>query len=153
MSKLTIDITSQDQKTIVTMSGIIDQTFRFEARDQLKTQEIVFNFEKIQLINSLGVREMILFLNSLSDKKLVFEKCPVILVNQFNMVRGLMPANCQVKSFFAPYYAPIDHEDMELLLDATEIKNGKAPQKNHPQSDEKLVFDDLEDRYFHFLQK
>ena len=135
------------------MNGILDQSFKFEAKDQLKTQEIVFNFEKIQLINSLGVRELILLLNSLSDKKLIFEKCPVILVNQFNMVRGLVPANCKIESFFAPYYAPIDHEDLELLIDVSEIKNGKAPKRKHPQSGEELVFDDLEDRYFFFLQK
>jgi hypothetical protein len=152
MSNLKVEISKQNGKTIAILSGIIDQSFRIDVIDQLDPEETIFDFKKIELINSLGVRELISFLKSLTVKRLIYQNCPCILVNQFNMVKGLVPINCKVVSFYAPYYAPIGQEELEIPIETADVKDGKAPKRRHPKTGEDLTFDDLEERYFYFLK-
>ncbi len=152
MKKQTLSISEESHKSIVTLPGTIDENFKFDFVDKLQHEEVILDCRQLQLISSFGIREMIIFISSLSAKRVSYINCPCILVNQFNMVRGLICANTRVLSFYAPYYASVGHEEMEILLEVEDVKNAKAPKQIHPETKEELVFDDLEERYFSFLK-
>ena len=146
-----IELTRTSDGPVLIFSGNMDQNFKFPDPASLRESKIVMDFNALKLINSLGVRSFIQFTDGLSGSELIYRNCPTILVNQFNMVKSMVTSRVRIESFYAPYFAPITEEELELLITPDEIQKGKAPKRFHPESEEQLEFDDLEERYFFFL--
>lgn len=146
-----INVTKTQEGLLLKVSGNLDQGFPFPEPSILQSEKIIMDFEDMKLINSLGIRNFILFCEALPASKLIYKNCPCILVNQFNMVKSMISPRVKVESFFAPYFAPITHEELEILISPEDVKNGQAPKRTHPHTGEELDFDDLDERYFYFL--
>ena len=152
-SKLEIGTQLLDDKLTVEFSGAIDEDAQFDAIGGLKANEYVFNFERIQMINSCGVREWINFLEKVdSGAKVTYVNCPQIIVEQMNMVHGFLREGASVESFYAPYFDEDKDEEKKILLKASDVKGGKAPVMKSDSGAE-LEFDAIEEQYFRFLKK
>ena len=147
-----IQINSSTEGTILTFLGDMDQSFIFPDPSSIKDKIVIMDFSQLKLINSLGVRNFIVFNQGLSAEKIIYRACSCLMVNQFNMVKNMVTGRVSVESFYAPYYAPISHEEIELLIYSTEVQSGQAPKRSHPKTGEELEFDDLDERYFFFLK-
>jgi anti-anti-sigma regulatory factor len=136
----------------VTFQGTIDEDADFEKLKSLSLEEYIFDFEKVDLINSCGIREWISFLESLdSSVKTKYRKCPQIIVEQMNMVKGFIKDGGEIESFYAPYFCEEEDREIKVLLTATQVSGGKAPNVKD-ENGHTLEFDDIEEQYFQFLK-
>ena len=55
--------------------------------------------------------------------------CPLVMINQFNMVRGMIPKNTFFTSFYVPFYAD-PYEKMVLFENGKHFKDGKVSALN-----------------------
>lgn len=149
--KLKIDKKTEDGKLFVELDGIIDEDVNFDGILNAKQKEYIFNFDKITMINSCGIREWINFLEKLGNVKTIYRRCPQIVIEQMNITQGFLGKNSKVESFYAPYYCEKTDMEKKVLLKTSDIKNGKAPLIKNDQGDE-MEFDAIEEQYFGFLK-
>ena len=136
----------EQDKEILSFTGIMDEFFLFHEMTCEKYQHYVLDLQKLRIINSCGVRELISWLNSQAEGTLVeFINCPVFFVQQANMVNGIVNSTRRIKSFYAPYFNEIDETEHDILVLESEILNLKAPIKSG------LIFDSIENKFFNFL--
>ncbi len=147
-----IKVHSTQEGTVLDFIGDMDQSFEFPRPETITGKVVIMDFSQLKLINSLGVRNFIVFIKALSAEKIIYRACSCLMVNQFNMVKNMVTERVIVESFYAPYYAPLSHEEMELLIYSNEVQSGLAPKRLHPKTGEELEFDDLDERYFFFLK-
>ena len=149
--KLKINKKTEDGKLVVMLDGVIDEDVNFEEILSLKQKEYVFDFDKVTMINSCGIREWINFLKGLGDVKTIYRRCPQIIVEQMNITEGLLGGKRAVESFYAPYYCEKTDVEKKVLLKASDITKGKAPSVKNDQGEE-MEFDAIEEQYFGFLK-
>jgi hypothetical protein len=154
MSKLGIEKQLLGSKLTVLLSGTIDEDADFNPLEGLSQPEIIFDFDKVQMLNSCGIREWISFMSKIpSTSKVIYRKCPQIIIEQINMVHGFFREGAVIESFYAPYYCESCDKESKLLLNTSQIKNRKAPVESCPLCKaEGMEFDALEEQYFHFLK-
>nr|BFD68170.1 hypothetical protein HAGR004_31920 [Bdellovibrio sp. HAGR004] len=80
-------------------------------------KEIKLNLSKVTFINSIGVKNWILWtLRVPKNAKLYLEECPFVIVNQVNIVHGFVPQGAAITSFLAPYLCDsCSHEQIVKL--------------------------------------
>ena len=108
------------------------------------------------MINSCGIREWIRFIEFLgSTVNLEYINVPQIVIQQMNMISGLLTKNAKVTSFFAPYFIEDLDEEKQILLNSADIVDFKAPviNTNIDGTDYNLDFDAIEEQYFKFLKR
>lgn len=150
-NQLAIQINIQNDTAAITFDGVINEDSNFEKIRNLKLKKYIFNFDKIHLINSCGIRDWIKYLSELNDAEIIYENCPQIIIEQINMVHGFITSKTNITSFYAPYFCDNCDKEAKILLRRDEIVNTKAPEKKCPQCSDTLEFDALEKQYFHFL--
>lgn len=131
--------------------GEINENFLFEDYEKIFQPIIQIDFDKVTQINSCGIRDLTNFLKKFENRKIIYYNCPRILMGQLNRVKGVLPPNCKVLSFYAPYYSESMDKEVDIKLFSSEIIDGKAPKKNDPETAEELVFDENEEIYFRFI--
>ena len=143
-----------ENKVYIELSGSIDEDADFKSILDLKGMDIYeFDFQKIDLINSCGVREWTNFINDLSkDSKIKYFNCRQIVIEQINMVHGFIPENATIETFFAPYFCEYHDKEFKILLKTVDISNKAAPEVDCPEGGHKLEFDAIEKQYFNFIK-
>ena len=136
--------------------GDIDEAFRYTDLTIGEDEVIFFNLEKVDNLNSCGIREWLSLVKQIKkSQELIYKKCSVVMIDQFNMVPDLL-GHGQVSSFYAPYFCQSDGE-INIALDYEEVKDSilqeKAPEMNCPKCNTVLEFDALEESYFIFASK
>lgn len=149
--KLTIKNQISGDQAVIEFEGIIDEDALFDKIKSLNLKSYVFDFEKVKLINSCGIREWIKYLDELGPSTVVYRNCPQIIIEQINMVHGFIKKGSRVETFFAPYFCEECDDEKKVLLKDTEIINGVAPEKNCAKCSSKLEFDAIPKQYFAFL--
>ncbi len=154
MSKLTINKQLLDGNLTVLLSGTIDEDADFAPLQGLDQPDVVFDFEKITLLNSCGIREWISFIAKLPERtRVTYRRCPQIIIEQINMVHGFFREGAVIESFYAPYYCEKCDKEAKLLLITGQIKGRKAPEMSCPHCGaDGMEFDALPEQYFHFLK-
>lgn len=142
-----------NNKVELVFSGNIDEDTTFEEIVVSDKDEVIFNFDKIEMINSCGIRNWIEFQNRIDKKiKITYTKCPQVIIEQVNVVKGFIREGGIVESFYAPYYDDEKDEEIKVLITPSEVVDLKAPVKLNENGKE-LEFDDIELQYFNFLKK
>lgn len=132
--------------------GQIDEDADFSPLNGKTSSAMVFDLEGVDLINSCGIRDWIEFQKSLpQDMKIVYRKCPQVIVEQLNIVKGFVRENSEIESFYAPYYNEDKDEEVKILLKPSQVVEGKAPTLKDDDGNE-LEFDEIEAQYFSFLK-
>ena len=151
--KLKIKKTIKDGKFLIEFEGSIDEDASFEDIPFDFDSEYLFDFNNLKAINTCGAREWILFLKKLDNSvKITYQRCPRILVEHMNGVKGFVKTGARVKSFYAPYYCKEKDIEKMILLQDSDIKDGMPPAIKNDYGDE-MDFDASWELYFNFLKQ
>lgn len=151
--KLKIKKQLQQNICYFSFEGDIDEDFVYQDL-KAETQKYLIDFEKVDMINSCGIREWINFLAYLGEgSQIIYVNCPQIIIQQINMVEGFMTPSSHVHTFYAPYYCEDLDEERQFLLKAEEVMALKAPVKTLEQDGKvyEMEFDAIEKQYFNFI--
>lgn len=151
--KLTIDTQIIDDTLFAQFMGQIDEDADFSKLSNLTAKKIVFDFEKITLLNSCGIREWISFIESIpTSTHITYRNCQQIIIEQMNMVHGFIKSGAEIESFYAPYYCPKCDYEHKMLLTPSTVDKHIAPSCKCPKCQEEMEFDAIETQYFNFLK-
>jgi anti-anti-sigma regulatory factor len=152
IGRLTVTVDGE----LVSLAGEVDdQATLSDLAGQLGARVIV-DLKGIRFINSVGVREWIVFLGALAQRgaSVVLRNCSEPMVHQMSMVveaRG----SAEVESFCAPFLCDDCASERSLVLDVaanlTELKARRVPAQKCPDCGGTMRFDDFPNRYLLFL--
>ncbi len=151
-SNLEIEVVEEVGGLIYFFNGQIDEDSDFSAVNIGNHKSVIFDLENVNLINSCGIRDWVKFQSELpEDLIIVYRKCPQVIVEQFNIIKGFIKTSGIVESFYAPYYNDIKDEEVKVLIRPSEVIDLKAPEKKDDEGN-LLEFDEIELQYFNFLK-
>ena len=134
--------------------GNIDEDVNFEKVLSVKMPEYHFDFQKVKLINSCGVREWIKFIENLGpDVKISYYNCGQIVVEQINMVHGFVTDTSQIKTIYTPYFCEKCDKEKHVLVETNTIQNKKAPVVLCDGCNSPMEFDAIEEQFFGFIKE
>jgi hypothetical protein len=91
--------------TILALSGAIDENADFRNLPVVENQFLVIDLNLVTHINSMGVRNWILWMTSLNHiQSILLRRVPAIIVNQMNVLDGFKPMAAIVESLYVPYH-------------------------------------------------
>ena len=153
---LKYEVLLSGQRKKVIFFGSLDETVRgtLNGLHQVDGLDILFNFKYLENINSLGIRNWILFIKQFSvERKIIFEECPFHLVNVLNMHPSFRGGG-KISSFYGDFVCEGCNEDIPKLFTVSEgiekieeeIRNAKCP-----NCGESMVLSEFEDAFLSFL--
>jgi hypothetical protein len=109
----------------------------------------------VKRINSLGVRAWCGFVKKLSATRTVtFRRCSPAFVEQLNSVIDFR-SQAKVESIIAPYFCEttgdVFYEELTIGKDVKKDDFSKLEGRRCERCPKPLIFDDLPERYLHFL--
>jgi anti-anti-sigma regulatory factor len=156
IGRLTVSVERTGDGDLVTLVGEVDdQATLSDLATQLATR-VVVDLGGVRFINSVGVREWIVFLGALADRgtKVVLRNCSEPMVHQMSMVveaRG----SADVDSFHAPFLCDDCASERSLVIQVAAnletLKARKVPAQKCPDCGGTMHFDDFPNRYLLFL--
>ncbi|WPU66181.1 hypothetical protein [Peredibacter starrii] len=154
MKRLTINKQILQDELNVELIGSIDEDADFKELIGLEQKTISFDFDKVSMINSCGIREWIKFIEKIPESThIIYNNCPQIIIEQINMVHGFFRKGASINSFYAPYFCEKCDKENKVHLKADQVKNRKAPKMECPKCGDEMDFDAIEAQYFSFLGK
>ncbi len=151
MSNLKVDIKAENDETILTLTGRIDEDADLSPILDHKDKNLHINFNHVDMINSCGIREWINMLDQLKGK-ITYSHCPQAVIEQVNMVHGFIKPGINVESFYAPYYEESSDDVKMMLIKTSDVVDNKAPVLKNDDGEE-LEFDAIEAQYFQFIKQ
>jgi DNA-binding response OmpR family regulator len=148
------EIVHDTERTRIVIKGDITEATRFDDLLPALVGRIDFDLSQVRYMNSLGVREWIEFLRRAPIQGYAFHACSVAFILQAAMVEGVTGRGT-VSSFFAPYACDRCEYTDERLLQAAAIlatEDRQPPEFACPRCGDRLVLDDIPERYLAFLQ-
>lgn len=138
----------------VELSGAINEDAEFKELEGIDKPTLSFDFDKIDMINSCGIREWIRFIEKVpAATQIIYRNCPQIIIEQMNMVHGFFKKGSQIESFYAPYFCEACNKENKVHVLSTQVVNKKAPKVNCGTCGEPMEFDAIEAQYLGFLGK
>jgi CheY-like chemotaxis protein len=149
-------VNEEDGRQVVSLYGVLRADSELDALESLKG-EVWFRLREFRRISSDSVQRWIELIRSLEGvSKIHLLECPISFVHQANLITNLLERQ-EVESFYAPYACDACGLDEEKLLDVKQhLEGGKRRQPpEFPCSGcgAPLVFDDLVEQYFAFLDR
>lgn len=157
MGKLDVKKEGQGDKVSLTLSGAIDEDAKLPDPAGLQSSsEVVIDVGGIQAVNSCGVREWVKWVKAMPPSaKLIYVNSPKIIVDQMNMIGGLLPKGSTVKSFYVPYFCENCKLSHSILFTEGKEFQGKSAQApaevQCPKCKQPMEMDVIEAKYFKFL--
>ena len=141
--------------TTLKLSGQFDEHATLPAVDPKEFALVKMDFDKVNSINSVGVRTWIKWVGDKVGKtKIIYVNCPKIIVDQLNMVVALANSG-QVDSFYTPYFCETSSTSHQILFrrgHEYDEKSLRPPkQVKCPEGDGMAEMDVIEKTYFKFL--
>jgi hypothetical protein len=154
LNNLTINKQILKDELRVELVGAINEDADFNELLGLDQTKISFDFDKINMINSCGIREWIKFIEKIpATTGVVYRNCPQIIIEQINMVHGFFKSGATIESFYAPYFCETCNKEHKIHLKSEQVQNRKAPQMGCPKCSNEMEFDAIEAQYLNFLGK
>jgi anti-anti-sigma regulatory factor len=143
---------------VTTVEGVLDELsppVLEQLRKTLPQQgPIVLDVGGLKRINSLGVRAWCDFMKKLAGRQVTFRRCSPAFVDQLNSVSDFR-ADARIESFIAPYVCEssgnVFYEELTIGKDIRKGDYEALKGRRCKECPEPLVFDDLPERYLHFL--
>jgi hypothetical protein len=136
--------------------GSIDESFSTFNVKPHQNKGVKIDFAKVTSINSIGIRNWISWVSSSPGISFTFLNCPVCVVEQINNVKGFIPENSVIESFFVPYYSEHTGEEKhELYKINKDFQPGKTPvvKPIKDSTGKNMDLDVYPQKYFKFLLK
>ena len=156
MGRLTVSVEKVADGDQVTLSGEVDDQATLSDLATQLGKKVVVDLGGVRFINSVGVREWIVFLGALADRgvKVILRNCSEPMVHQMSMVveaRG----SAEVESFHAPFLCDDCASERSLVLavapNLDALRARKVPAQKCPDCGGTMHFDDFPNRYLLFL--
>jgi len=147
---------SSDGELLVLRGQLDDQAALSTLLDQLG-KRVVIDLGGIRFINSVGVREWIVFLSALIGRgtKVVLRNCSEPMVHQMNMVVEA-GSGAEIESFHAPFVCSGCGSEQSVVLEVEpireQLKARTVPPQPCPDCKDTMRFDDFPNRYLLFLE-
>lgn len=139
------------------MAGRIDESARLaELAETVTAGPLVVDLGDVAYINSLGVRDWVMFLRRLAERgvEVTLERCAEPMVLQMNMILDAR-GHARIASFVAPFACDgCGWEGGRLIVTAEVlpvVEGGGTPEAECPECQGRARFADFVDRYFLFL--
>lgn len=151
MSKFEFEIKSSEDVTEIKISGHLDENFIHTEYQIPSSKRVIFDLEKLEGINSCGIRDFINLLKDIPDSTSVeYEKCPPLFIQQVNIVNGFLSTQKKVVSLYAPYIGIDDEEEINHFIDVRSL-NPSQIEKTIIINGKEYEFDGILDKYFRFM--
>lgn len=98
-------------------SGSIDESLANYINIFPEIPTMTINLDQVISINSTGIREWIKLMNKVSGSEIKIIKCPKVFIDQVNMVKGFLPQNAQIESFYVPYFSETKNSELKILFE------------------------------------
>ncbi len=146
----------EEGRQVVSLFGVLRADSDLEPLRALGG-EAYFRLREFRRISSDSVQRWIEFVRSLSSvQKIFLLECPISFVHQANLITNLLERQ-EVVSFYAPYACDECGLEEEKLIEVrSHLEGGKRrepPEFPCSGCNAPLVFDDLVEQYFAFLDR
>lgn len=154
---MALDVERTPDGDVVTMTGQLDEHVSLTALVDRLGDRVTIDLDGVRFINSVGVREWILFLAALAARgaDVRLRSCSEPMVRQMNMVVEASGA-AAVESFHAPFACDECSNELSLVIPVAphrdELRAHKVPPQRCPSCGGALLFDDFPNRYLLFLE-
>ena len=119
--KLKINVLKADSSLNIEFTGYIDEDTNLSEIDLQGVITLVFEWAQVKGINSCGIREWIQWIEKIPpDTKVHIMNCPRVMITQIGMIKGFLPKNTTIESFFVPYFCEKCEATTSVLF-----RNGK----------------------------
>jgi len=99
------------------LDGPVGEGSPLFSQDVREATQITINAEKMTYINSIGVKNWILWTVRISPNcKFELIKAPLVMINQASQVVGFLPPKATIQSFNAPFVCPDCNVEKMVLL-------------------------------------
>jgi len=155
MKEFNAKLTESSDEIVLEVSGAIDATGRLPT---IRTQKpLVVKFTNVTLMNSYGIKVWCKWAAEHQNLPTIFlEECPFVFTKNFASIRGFLPPNMKVRSFYVPFYSDKSHETKNILMslnkDFTDDGFYNIP-KAFDSTGEPMEIDIDKRSYFQFLKK
>ena len=153
---LSFSVEATQDTVAVEFSGRLSEYAQLEeVADQLPAGcSLVLDVGGIRRLNSIGVRKWIEFMEQCRRHcgSIEIRNCPEAFVSQVNTVSGFAHGR-EIASVFAPYLCESCGAEKDVLIDVSERLGITLPEPVCDHDAEPMIFDDLEEVYFGFLQR
>ncbi len=141
---------------LIGVVGALDEDSVFPTLELSGIKIVELDFENMAMINSCGIRDWIAWLREIPEKiQLIYKSCPVNLIDQINMVEGLVRTGSEIRSFYVPYYCEAcDFISNHIVTSAGSWKNFRPAELGKCQKcGQNVEIDVIESKYFKFLKR
>jgi len=163
LGELKIKLESADKIQIVKMDGDIDENAKFPPVDTEGIKQFILDLKQVSTINSAGIREWIRWIEKIPTQiEIAFRHCPRPIVDQINILKGFLPNNAEVESFYVPFYCErcgkrenkLYHRGIDFTKGSVDSppKIKLEPPEDCEEKECPIELDVLEPKYFGFLK-
>lgn len=147
---ISLKVNKQSTLLAINVEGSIDEDASLPSLDFSGISHICFDFKELKLINSCGIRDWVNWLKAFpTSLKIEYTQCPPILIDQINMISGLLPQGGIVSSFYVPYFSEKEDDVVLQLFN----KGQEVPEEISLPSGETVELDVIPEKYFKFLKQ
>jgi hypothetical protein len=159
-----IETTTTSAATIVTFSGAITETARFQTFSGGPISVLALNLHSVTYINSAGILQWLAWMTHFRKRhpkaRIDVLGCPRMFVDQLNSVRNLISPPFTVQSMFVPFFCDncnVGYDQLLVQKDHFTYQRGtkptiKLPQVPCPTCRQPMAPDVIENHYFRFLE-
>jgi hypothetical protein len=157
-NKLSIHQVEEQDQLVLIFKGVIDEDFNISEIQINKKSLVNVDFDKLDQINSCGIRQFISFMAKyLDNTNISYINCPSYLVYQMSLVAGFIAPNRKIRSFYVPYYSGDKDCDAMIKFDlqALGCSQSEVQGKLSTYTDNDgtaYEFDGFVDKFFQFLK-
>ena len=154
-----------DSNLELVLSGFLDETSKPPIDLDLKNiMALYIDFEDLKFINSGGIKNWVNFtkhLEKFDDTTVVYKNCHRIMIDQINLIDGLLPKNASVLSLYIPVFCKKCEKTYEVFQLTNQLDNNfssilsKVNPSNCQSSGtcKQLELDIFPEFYFKFLKR
>ncbi len=110
----------------ISFKGYLDEKANLpQIADLNSASKLVFNFAECQMINSMGIKKWVMLMDKVQSAgfaKVILSHCPIMVVNQVNLIKGFLPQNGEVESVYFPITCSKCDQDFSILGQVDEVK-------------------------------
>lgn len=164
MREFKLNTSQKDRTLTVEPVGSMNENATFPDMDASQIDEVVVNFEYTDLINSTGILKWTKWVSDTLSRKpeirFQFANCTHVVIDQMNRVKGFLPPNSRIVSFYLPFYCEQcdrgDYRPMGLgrdFYEGTENEPGKvdSPEMNCFTCKQAMEIDFNPESFYKFL--
>ena len=151
-----VEVKYKNNVLYVNINEEIGEDLSFPEIKFIEINKIIFDLEKLKLINSCGIREWVIWIKKIPPTgiDIIFQNCPRVFIEQLNLIEGLIPLGGAVESFFVPYYcSDCDNLHSKYYVNKNGTKLVFPKNIKCSTCGSEMDIDVIEKKYFKFLAK